>query len=723
MNSIRNVAAAFVCLLCVLLITVPAYGYIFPNAAGLLSPILILLLVAAAAAFTLFRKQVGPHSRVCRSVCAAEPMSREPDFLSTIKALWFRLITLAIVSLVFAEALYLAQGEVHRWAFYLTAPEVAFEMVVRLVVAALAGLGLGTLCTALIAPFLRYLNSSRERVAGWATNVSVVLVLFLVSRYALEVLIGLWSGRGPRFYFTLRAAHFLAFVIALCIPRARKEMVTSLDGVLRETITRRTAIATVVGSAALVGTEFALGKASPIVKAALSPQRPKSSILLITFDALNAEDMSVYGYRLATTPNIDAFARKGTVFTNFYSASTFTTPSVATMLTGRYPSESRVYHLQGRLRAENAESNLPHLMRAAGYATGAFISNPSAYYLAKDLEKEFDVLPEPVFQQGGLKHLWDATRPLHQDSGVGSRVDEYWDLEYVWNTLGRGPIRQSVRFRPVASFEQARQILGQLPSRFFLWLHVVTPHDPYLPDLADRGRFLSASALPGLGNELDGLWKPHYEADQQSQVNEYRLRYDEFIATADRAFGAFMSELENSGTLRDITVIVSADHGESFEGGVYQHKSAYQTRPVIHVPLIIRTPGQQEGRTITFTADQTALSPTILELAGQPKPDSMRGESLVPWLTREGHREDEGLAFTQYFERNNVSKPLRHGTVGVIDGRYQYVFDLDTQKGVLRPLNEAQIWNLDRSDEYPGRAAALRAAILSRFPELVQKAT
>ena len=59
----------------------------------------------------------------------------------------------------------------------------------------------------------------------------------------------------------------------------------------------------------------------------------------------------------------------------------------------------------------------------------------------------------------------------------------------------------------------------------------------------------------------------------------------------------------------------------------------------------------------------------------------------------------------------------------MIDGRYQYVLDLDTQKGVLRPLNEAQIWNLDRSDEYPGRAAALRAAILSRFPELVQKAT
>ncbi len=88
-------------------------------------------------------------------------------------------------------------------------------------------------------------------------------------------------------------------------------MVTSIDGFLGEKMTRRTAIATVVGTVGLVATEFALSKTVPVVKAALVPQRPKSNILLITFDALGAEDMSVYGYGLPTTPNIDAFARNG----------------------------------------------------------------------------------------------------------------------------------------------------------------------------------------------------------------------------------------------------------------------------------------------------------------------------------------------------------------------------------------------------------------------------
>jgi arylsulfatase A-like enzyme len=145
------------------------------------------------------------------------------------------------------------------------------------------------------------------------------------------------------------------------------------------------------------------------------------------------------------------------------------------------------------------------------------------------------------------------------------------------------------------------------------------------------------------------------------------------------------------------------------------------TRPVIHTPLVIRKPGQQRSARVAFTADQTALAPTILELAGQPKPDWMRGQSLAGWLNRDGQGEGEGLAFCQYLETNSVFKPLHHGTVGVIDGRDQYVLDLDTQKGALRPLKEAQIWNLDRTGENPARAEALRAAIYSRFPDLPQR--
>ena len=647
------------------------------------------------------------------------------DFRSTLKWIWFRFITLGVLGLAFAEALKLAQGEAQGWSYYLPISEVLFEVVVRLVFAALAGILAGTVLTAVLAPFLWFLKSSRERIADWAMKIAVVAFVFFASRFALKMLLASWgSSYSTRYTNALLAAYLVIFVALLCIPRARKKVLTSIDGALGERMTRRTAIATVVGAAGLVATEFAISRTAPVVKAALAPQRPKSNVLLITFDALAAEDMSVYGYRLPTTPNISAFARNATLFKNFYSASTFTTPSIASMLTGLHPSEHHVYQLIGRLRQQDAERSLPHQMRDGGYATGAFLSSPYAYYLVESMRNQYDFLPEPVFQQGGLQHLWNATASLHQHSGIGNRMDEYNDMMYLWNSMGGLPLDLFHRFPAVDSFAHAEQMLDSLPDGFFLWIHVMTPHSPYHPDAASRGTFIPESEFAKFENEGDEgarKWFPHYPPEDQPQVNQRRLAYDEFILTADRAFGSFLSKMEKSGKLANTSIILSADHGESFEGGIYQHEDQYMTRPEIHIPLIIRTPNQQQGKVVSFTADQTSLAPTILELAGQPRPEWMQGPSLAKYLSGDDTGEGQGLAFCQYLENNSIFMPLEHGTVGVIDGQYQYLIVLSSSQGVLRPLPQAQFWNLDRSNDDPARAQAMRAAIHARFPDLTQK--
>ena len=429
----------------------------------------------------------------------------------------------------------MASGKAQGWTFYLTAAEVVFEVVVRLIFAALVGIVLGTILSAAIAPFLWHFKSSRERIADWATKVAVFLVVFLDSRFALTILIkSWWSNHGPRFTTALLTAHFLAFVVALCIPRARREVVTSLDGFLGEKMTRRTAIATVAGTAALVATEFALSKASPTIKAALAPQRPKSNILLITFDALCAEDMSLYGYRLPTTPNIDAFARKATVFTNFYSASTFTTPCVATMLTGLYPSESHVYQMQGRCTRSRTPGRLfRRRCEMPATATGAFLSNSNAYYLAEGLQNAYDFLPEPTYPAGwaaafvGRDHAaapefrsWKSPRRILRSPG---------DVEYSGAITLRSLRPVSVR-SPVSNTRAgtARQIAR--------WIFPVGPRDDAARPISSRcggARTFHPWPTSGSPTKKNGTnWKPHYEPDQQSQVDQRRLRYDEFIATA-----------------------------------------------------------------------------------------------------------------------------------------------------------------------------------------------
>ena len=131
----------------------------------------------------------------------------------------------------------------------------------------------------------------------------------------------------------LLAAFYLSFAAAIFIPRARKEVVDArrhakrkMSRLVQDRDSRRCRGAGV--------TEFALARAAcPLSRLYLDPERPKSNFLLITFDALSAEDMSLYGYKLPA-PNIDDFARKATVFTNFYSSCTFTTPCVADVLDG-----------------------------------------------------------------------------------------------------------------------------------------------------------------------------------------------------------------------------------------------------------------------------------------------------------------------------------------------------------------------------------------------------
>jgi arylsulfatase A-like enzyme len=495
--------------------------------------------------------------------------------------------------------------------------------------------------------------------------------------------------------------------------------VRSFDDLLTPKMTRRTAVATVVGTAALVATEFAVGRRFSSALVTTSRNRPKSNTLLISFDALTAEDMSLYGRRLPTTPNIDAFAKTSTVFTQFCSASTFTTPCIGVMMTGGYPSDTFVYGLSGQVPSSRADQNVARVLREAGYKTAAFPTNPWAYYLAQSLKPGFDLLPDPKFHPGRMQDLWAATTPLHQNSGVGSRIDEYFDLEQAWNAIAGHQTSLAFRYRPGATVREAQQLRRDLPDGF-LWVHGMPPHHLYLPSKPEQGRFLPQQEVQSFKDEPWTHWKPHYPPDQRGTVDRHRLAYDEFICSTDRHFGDLLANLERSGRPENTTIILSADHGESFEGGIYQHQTPYLTRPVIHVPLIIRGPGQTEGRRVDVPTDQTCLAPTIVDLAGMPKPVWMRGQSLVPFLnSARAIPLPDRLAFSQYLERNSIFKALRKGTLGVIDGKFQYVVYLDSQRGELRPLTQAQYWNIDRSAEFPEKVESLRAALKVRFPGLV----
>jgi arylsulfatase A-like enzyme len=479
---------------------------------------------------------------------------------------------------------------------------------------------------------------------------------------------------------------------------------------------RRMVLAT--GGAAMVvaATRLLPGKTfAPVVKAA-DAEHP--NIILVTFDALSAGDMSLYGRRLVTTPSIDSFARQAVVFDKYFSGSTFTGPCIATMLSGRYPSSTRVFQQGARIQ-DGAERNLIEVLRRAGYDTAATVANIAALPDAIGIEDSFShatrfPLPGRDFLRGPLELVMSV------DSKKAMTLMAYRnELEQMvrGTPASDGSVRNIAS--PAASFDQALEMLGKLTPPYFLWIHVYAPHQPYQPASPYAGQFLPGNAYRSIG-ELKALVDAGpqgmdnvYALDRQGEVDQARLRYDEYLLEADAAFGAFLRQLENRG-LGNPALIVSADHGESFSGGVFGHGSSHLVQPIIQVPLIIRRPGLGSGRRSGVVADQTALAPTIMEIAGVKAPAWLATPHALP-LSPSDPSAGFGLAYTQYLEGNSAFRSPRSGVLGVTDGTFQYVFDLKSRKGAFRRLGAGP---LDIPAGQPDTEAFLAQSLRARFPHL-----
>ena len=120
---------------------------------------------------------------------------------------------------------------------------------------------------------------------------------------------------------------------------------------------------------------------------------------------------------------------------------------------------------------------------------------------------------------------------------------------------------------------------------------------------------------------------------RREETDYYIARYDGEIHSIDSQIQRLIENLESRGILDDALVIITADHGEGlgehnyyFEHGwfIYQHQ--------IHVPLLIRFPGQKKKRVIQTPAALSDLAPTILDILGISIPPAFHGRSLLPLI-------------------------------------------------------------------------------------------
>lgn len=419
----------------------------------------------------------------------------------------------------------------------------------------------------------------------------------------------------------------------------------------------------------------------------------RPNVILITFDALTTENMSLYGYDRLTTPFISRWAKGASVFTRAKAAGCLTSPTVSSLMLGKRVWTHQLYHSEGGAQpVKSATENLPMLLQENGYTTMAFILNQMhASPKLIGISENFHIAPLQSELSTTSSNLLDKIDIWLSKLFFGKIKMYEWFLrsDFIFGRIVNklSNYNETITgFPPQKAFNSFLKIIDDNPRKpFFTWFHLYPPHHPYLPPEPYMGIFDSSSRFR-TGKRHDDLIMfstariTQYYPDQDVQpiVNILRARYDEFIQFADKQFEDFINQLQKRDELNNTIIILSSDHGESFEHDYVGHGGPLYEEQT-HIPLVIKEPNQSEGKIVDDLVEQIDITATILDLAHIQIPTWMEGRSLAPLL--HGKKLPPIRAFSMNFP-NNMSRgqQLSVGSVAVWDGDYKLIHNLSIKK-------------------------------------------
>lgn len=467
--------------------------------------------------------------------------------------------------------------------------------------------------------------------------------------------------------------------------------------------------------ALLAGT--ALSSVPRILSPAHSGQIGKPNILIFVFDAMSARHLSLYGYPRKTTPNLERFAERASVYHKHYSVGNFTTTGTASMLTGLNPWTHRAFNYRAMIDRALVDRNLFNVV-GAEYTRFAFTQNPWADILLSQFEADLDFhLPSDsysqvvhsLFQPADLPHDRSIAYYVFQDfmnlrtaephpfpgslfvgsaelarELIASRDIFSEDYPRGLPTVYEFSYENAAVFAGVSHFVQSDMIRS---APYLGYFHFWSPHGPYRVQKDFIGIFQ---------DDLNWPVKPRHPLADNDFSHEHMGKdcreYDECVAEVDAEFGRVMSDLEASGILQDSYVIVTSDHGELFERGEIGHASALMYAPVTHIPLLIAAPGQQKRADYRSMTSNLDLLPTLSKIAGKEIPDWTEGR-LLPGF---GGTEDSSRSmFPMVAKDNAVFRQIEHATFTLIKGAYELFFF----KGYKDHSDSFELYNLEEDPD------------------------
>jgi len=329
------------------------------------------------------------------------------------------------------------------------------------------------------------------------------------------------------------------------------------------------------------------------------------NVLLIMVDTLRADCCDPYGAG-GLTPNLASFAGESVTFKRAYAQASWTRPSVATVLSGRYPSSHKAIFKMDQL--PDAVETVGEALRDEGYLTAAMVTNyvTSPYFGFGQGFDSYHYL-EPTYFMGA--------------SDASSKLLLYEIMKKMWSKFVAKGSKPGAHYQDgkvltdaaIEWFEGWNEKAGE-KDRFFFYLQYMDPHDPYFAH-PDDGKAVARKAVPEPPQDWAGRMKDLYTGE---------------VKFWDKHFGRLLSYLKRQKWWDETLVVFFSDHGEEFleHGGWWHGDTLFEEQ--IHVPLIVKLPKGEAGGTVIDggLVGLVDVAPTICRLAGAIIPGGFEGQDL-----------------------------------------------------------------------------------------------
>lgn len=296
-------------------------------------------------------------------------------------------------------------------------------------------------------------------------------------------------------------------------------------------------------------------------------------VVLLCIDTANRNLFSVYGGDGAMTRNLDQFANDSVVFTNAVSQSPWTMPSVASVLTGLYPS----MHGAGyRFEEKPDDYKGPSRMHASGW----FLST---------LSFRIPIISQ-LLDNSHLTYLANTNINVSRFANVANRFRFF---SYGINHA------HLVNKAALEWLDQNHR------NPFFLYLHYIDAHQYHMP--------LEQQTVQPRDDEDYKVW--------------IKAMYNEGIRSADEAIGDVLTDLKQKGLYDQALIIFYSDHGEHLLDGSRPETMGHggvMSKRLLHVPLMVKFPDNEfAGQRVESMVQLVDIFPTVLEETGGTVPKGL----------------------------------------------------------------------------------------------------